>query len=163
MPLLKHPWNTLSTPGVLASFAIHFCWDTGSVWGGLQHHGGLGHVAGSDHHPELGKARVLQCHCLMASALRWIFVQEGSKVPGIPLSGRITSGLLWGGPLSWRVSSHGFWIWGPFSGQKAEHKLAFLTFWSDVELTLTDFHPSPSPTEMKRSQQNIPTPNVRLY
>ena len=52
---------------------------------------------------------------------------------------------------------------GTFLGQKAEHKLAFLTFWSDVELTLTDFHPFPSPAEMKRSQQNIPTPNVRLY
>ena len=28
---------------------------SGSVWGGLQHHGGLGHVAWSDHRPELAR------------------------------------------------------------------------------------------------------------
>lgn len=84
-------------------------------------------------------------------------------MPGIPLSG---GGLF---PASWEeVPSPGechltvFGL-GTFKGQKAERRLACLSFWSDVELTLTDFHPSPSPAEMKRSQQNILTPNVRLY
>lgn len=55
MPLLKHPWNTLSPPGALALFAIHFSDALEEFNEELQHHGGLGHTAWSDHRPKLAR------------------------------------------------------------------------------------------------------------
>lgn len=134
---------------------------SGSVWGGLQHHGGLGHVAWSDHRPEprQGFSRVAARWRALWGASLWrkaAKCQASHCQDGLLPASRETVP----SPGECRLTVFGL---GTLLGQKAEHKLAFLTFWSDVELTLTDFHPSPSPAEMKRSQQNIPTPNVRLY
>ena len=167
MLLLKYPWNTLSTPGVLDSFAIYFWW------------GSLEESDQEREPPRRGEAtpqgvtaarnvRDAREGCSGFAAWQRGLHKNGSPVQRQQSARRPSVRRDNFRPPAKRSPVLGsvislFLDRGPWRGQKAEGRLAPLSFWSDVELTLTDFHPSPRPAEMKRSQQNIPAPNVRLY
>lgn len=168
MLLFKYPWNTLSTPGVLGSLAIYFRRGPQAKSDqDLEERGGVRPPA-----RQVTAARnVRGAREGCASFPAW--QQELQKkteylMPRQPSARRAPIKRDAFHPPRERARVLGsvvslFLDPGPLRGQKAEGRLAPLSFWSDVELTLTDFHPSPRPAETKRSLQNIPAPNVRLY
>lgn len=129
MPLLKYPWNTLSTPGVLALFAIPFWWDTLGEPNRetlVPRRGGGRPPCLEGPPPKTWKGRVFQCPCLTGGDAEMDFCAWRQQRAGHPTGATVAGG---GGyfrpPMSSEeVPSPGechltVWgLWGPFRARK---------------------------------------------